>query len=551
LKRILWVKLFYRKGDGKMEDRPDVPEKMNVVVELDDSLKRFNDSQTDESNTFRKYLLRSLNDLIADLRIPMEISLDVKTGEDSNKFLMTLYQVYLNDRRCRFQLPSIVDQDVNAKKLALSIAKAIYQNRELFITVPLAQKVRKMWSSDKEVSKIIREKYSSDLSGENFQKFLINFVRRGFSVERGKKISLNLGDTLKESEYQAICFEKIISPANLISLKVFIRNREVIQRSAAFNLFDVDPFVLLQDTMFDELGLILPEITIEIDDSLEDNAFRVQLNDIRLPPSQGLAENEFIVDDTPENLSSKKINGERFIFPLGGSLFSIVKNTDSAFSHCKEAENQIWCQADFIAVTIISEIRINAGNFLTSDILRFDLDQLSNSHAALVDATLRSYDILLLTQIMRELLDEGISIRYLRLILESLLAINATLDNDQKNKPDYLSDLSRISLRRYISNKYSSSENSIGVYLLDNNIESKMLHEEKLSENDRDQFIKKLFEKLGKDSSRFPYPLIMTTFKVRKKVRDLIKNEFPFVPIICPEELEPGLSIQSQSQISL
>jgi len=529
-----------------MKDVSDVPEQINVLVELAHSLKRFADPQSDDSNTFRQYLMRYLDDLITDLKIPVEISLHVKTGEDENRFLMTSYQVYLNDRRCRFQLPGIMDQDIKAKELAISIAKAVYQNRELFITLPLAQKIQRMWSSDNESSNLVKEKFSMNVSGEDFHEFLINLVKRGFSVDRGKEIGINADNIVKGREFPITCFEEVISGVNSLSLKIFFGNKEKVVQSAVFDPAVEDPFLSLQDVLFDELGVLLPEVGILHDESLEGNDFRIQLNDIRLPPASGLNDNEFMINDTTEALSLMNITGRKIKNPENGSLFAVVQNMNSVLDQCKNAGYVIWNPTEFIVLTLIFEIRKNSGSFLTIDLMRFYLDQLNTSYPALIAATQTRFDITTLTGIMRDLLDEQISLLHLRWILESLLAISVTSDNEQITDPDYLSDLVRTSLKRYIINKYLSVNE---VYLLDKQIESRILHEEQLNENDRDQLIKGLFEQFGNNSSTFPYPVIMTSFKARKKLRNLIKNEFPFVPVICPQELEPILVIPPEARI--
>ena len=524
----------------------DILGQVNVVIELTPSLKRFTDSKSNDSHDFKSHLLRLLNDLVADLRIPVELSLHVRLGDDEKGFAMNSYQVIINDMKYRLSLPTIVAQDVQAKELARSVAWVIHQNRELVITVSLTEKVREKWSSKK------GEAYLPSLSEEGFHEFLSALVRRGFRIDRGKAIAQNSKEKRQSVWSAKECFEEAVSGLDTTTIRVFFNNGVAKIQSAADDKPIAEMFDLMQDGFFYELGIILPEVKIDTDESLEENEFRIQLNDVRFPPNPGLEKDQFLVNDTIDRLLLLNLTGKSAVNPANGSECAIVQDKDAALKICEEAGLTTWDPADFIVLSLTAEIRRNAGNFLTTGVVKFSMDRLSEAFPDLVDTALKRFDIVILTPILRDLLDEEISIRDLRGIVEALLAINGTSDVDQSKNlvfsPRILS-LLRISLKRYISNKYTG-DNVLVVYLLDNQIETRIMQEQPLNEEERDQLIKAFFGEVGDLSVGSQNPIILTTFEIRKKLKNLIEKEFPRVAVLCYQELAPDLNIQPIARIT-
>jgi type III secretion protein V len=132
-------------------------------------------------------------------------------------------------------------------------------------------------------------------------------------------------------------------------------------------------------------------------------------------------------------------------------------------------------------------MRISKLALITTEIVKKNIDMLETVHPVLVREALRRFDIKGLTRILRSLLDEEISIKDLRTVLEGLLAIRPSTVIDQSryvvffpyainlcpvDKGDKVEDLDdysdcvRMFVKRYISYKYTGGSNSLSVYLL-------------------------------------------------------------------------------------
>jgi type III secretory pathway component EscV len=532
-------------------------EQITVTVELDPSLERFSDPERMEGRDLRTYLSRYLDDLAEDLMIPVEISLNISLGKDKDKFSTNSFQANINNQKCKIPLPTLIPQHVQTLELARSIAKEVYENRELIITAPLSEKIRENWSS----------KYQKDslnnFSAKEFQEFLSALVRRGFSINRAEefiKASKN-----KQSEWNAEkCFEEAISGIDTTTITVFLSDtqyermvypdQEEEEETQAIG--DEEPiekmFSMMQDGLYYELGLIIPKVRIDTDNSLEENGFRIQLNDLRFPPLKGLKQDQFLVNEIPERLYLLNLEAEGAINPANQSESAIVQNKENTLKICEKAGLTTWNPQGFIVLALSAAIRKNASSFLTKETVKYNTNTLQTPFPQLIKTIITRFDIIDLTRILRDLLDEEISIRNLRAILEALLEINTPTDPNQNDYnlsiPETVS-LLRISLKRYITNKYVISGNTLVVYLIDHQIETRINSDDELSEEERDQLIRAIYDQAGsfvegKD------PIILTTIETRKKLKKLTEKEFPRLIVLCYEELATDLNINPIGRIS-
>jgi type III secretory pathway component EscV len=173
-----------------------------------------------------------------------------------------------------------------------------------------------------------------------------------------------------------------------------------------------------------------------------------------------------------------------------------------------------------------------------------------------------------LTRILRDLLDEQISIRDHLTILESLLAINGTVVvmqtadqimfvpepynlcfvKEEKRLSDLdISDYSnfiRTSLKRYISYKYTKGTNSLPIYLIDQ-------QKDQLGNDDYIKIINALRSKVTNLAVSDVRPVILTNPEIRKNVRNFIKKEFPQINVLSYNELLPEVNIQLVDTIEI
>jgi hypothetical protein len=434
----------------------------------------------------------------------------------------------VNGEKGRLPIPTTVPDDEQALPLARSVAAAICENRELLVTPSLVEELRKQRRAGP------NEADTAALSNDSCRHLLTELMRRGFGVGR---VRAPFQPQREESAplSAARLFEDTIAGGDALGIKLRFGVRPVIDEASAKPKHSAGPRTLAalvegvlgktQENLFWELGVILPQVKLEQGSSLCDDEFQLQVNDLRLEP------NGFGQDGAEE-------------------------------------------PADFVARTVEGALRKNAGAFLTTELVTYNLDLLRSQSPALVDAA-RRFDVVTLTRILRSLVDEELSVRDLEGILENLLAVNgATAVDfgkyvvfaphtasfcpaareqglDSLGTADYVEAL-RASLKRYISNKYSKGSNTLLCYLLDRAIEARVLRmpNEPLGGEEREELLNGIFEETRYGPGTGAAPVILTSALVRRPLRNLIEKEFPWLAVLSYQELAPELTIQPLGRIS-
>lgn len=334
-------------------------------------------------------------------------------------------------------------------------------------------------------------------------------------------------------------------------------------------------FDLMRDGLFYELGIILPEVEIEIDNMLKESEFKIQLNDHSSPSFAGLDQTEFLVNDTVDRLTLLNIKGRKAINPANGSEFAIVMDEGNMLDTCQNAGLTAWGPAGFIVLNLSAEIRKRAHIFMTKEVFQYNLDLFATAFPDLAKPAIERFGIDRLTLILKGLLEEEISIRDLRSILEGLLSINAISDVDLSKYivfapntgmicftsraktldsidiTDY-SNCVRMSLKRYISHKYTRGANTLVVYLMEPKIEQRIreIAINPLSNEEASKLTEAVYDEVGTLPPTAQNPVILTSVEIRRTLWKLIENDFPNLAVVCYQELSPEMNIQPIARIS-
>lgn len=329
----------------------------------------------------------------------------------------------------------------------------------------------------------------------------------------------------------------------------------------------------MQDGLFYELGIVVPDVIVTLDSTLADHEFRFQLNELASSRWDGLKQDEFLVNETVSRLEQLKFKGRAKTNPASGDEFSIIE-TRATRDACQKAGLTIWDSADYLVLALSAEIRKKAAAFQTHVATQYMIDSLRPGFPSLVDTALSRFSKEQIGLILKELLDEEISIRDLRSILEILLSVNGVTDVDMSDfvifylHVDNLcpvsqpgpqgeltvaeyADLVRASLKRYISHKYTRGAGTLIVYLLDRQIEKRLSKFGAQGVTSQERY--RLIEAVRSEVHGPPVilnPVFLTSFKTRKPLHKLLAQEFPRLAVISYQELSPDMSIQPLARIS-
>jgi type III secretory pathway component EscV/tetratricopeptide (TPR) repeat protein len=334
-------------------------------------------------------------------------------------------------------------------------------------------------------------------------------------------------------------------------------------------------FSLMRDALFLELGLILPEVHFEFDSTLEANQFRFKINDRALAPTAGLERDEFLVNDTVDRLALLGIKGRKAVNPASGIESSIVRADETAPETCRESGLTVWGPLGFLVLSLASAIREKAASFQTVSVTGYILDSLRKPFPELIEAALKRFSVEEIRLVLCDLLDEEISIRDMRSVLESMLAINGTTDADSSGHivlapyaeqlcpdsqnrgignltPADYSNFVRTSLKSYISHKYSRGTHSLNVRQLDPVIERRIgeVAAHPLTDEERARLKRAVEREIELPATATQTPVLLTTMEVRRTLRKLIEGDFPQLAVLSYQELSADMNIHPGARIS-
>jgi type III secretion protein V len=181
------------------------------------------------------------------------------------------------------------------------------------------------------------------------------------------------------------------------------------------------------------------------------------------------------------------------------------------------------------------------------------LEGLERSHPALVrEVVPKLVSTVLLTDVLKRLAEEGVSVRGLREILGAL-AQWAPHERD----PVALTEHVRQALRRQVTARYAGPTGSLAVYLLDPMIEETI--RESIHKTPTGSYLalepalsRDILQAIGKTVGRSAkHPALLTTADIRRYVRRLVETELPHLAVLSYQELAPEAALQPLGRVKL
>lgn len=360
-----------------------------------------------------------------------------------------------------------------------------------------------------------------------------------------------------------------------IGIDILVSEDFMAQVSAADDKPMAEMFALMQDGLFYELGILLPEVQLRTDTNITPPEFRICLNGKVERTIKGLANDEFLVNDTVDRLRLLAIQGRSAVNPSNGNECAIVSEAAKQADICTQAGLTVCGPGGYLVLCLSAAIRRAAALFQTDEATRYQLDALGQFFPDLVRTALQRYTLPQLAGILRELLAEEISIRDLLSILESLLSVDGTTDVDLSRfivsfansdglcparaargtcelTVPQLADYVRASLKRYISHKYTRGTNTLIAYLVDAALEQRIAEDgtRPLTELEQKDLLAAITEMLAAESHTSEYAVLLTTYEVRRALRRLIEDRFSSLAVVSYQELSPDMNIQPIGRIS-
>jgi len=186
----------------------------------------------------------------------------------------------------------------------------------------------------------------------------------------------------------------------------------------------------LADELFEHHGLLIPLNSVQIDKGLQPNECRVEWNDLRLRPLVTIREDQIFVEAEQLDLKSHAISAERFTDSISGLQGSLTKAENK--ERCDALQLVSWTARELLLRNARLALPHSGASLVNRATTEFYLLRLRDAYPVLTETLRRRFDIDFLTNVLRELSAEGVSLRQCVAIFDSLLELNEVATADSR-----------------------------------------------------------------------------------------------------------------------
>lgn len=308
----------------------------------------------------------------------------------------------------------------------------------------------------------------------------------------------------------------------------------------------------MRHALYQDLGVRFPGVHVRMDaPGLADDEYAILLNEVPIIRGK-VVEHSLLTSENSDVLRRYNIPSTSTQTAIGQPAVWVDVSYHDIM---QKAGLKFWKPLDVLILHLSYFYRHHAADFIGIQEVRSILEFMEKSFPDLVKEVTRLVPLQKLTEIFKRLVQEQISIKDLRTILESLSEWAQT-EKDTVLLTEYV----RSSLKRYISYKYSLGQSVLSVYVLDPEIEDMVRSAIKQTSAgsylalDPDS-VHLILQAMRRTITPTPVggqpPVLLTAIDVRRFVRKLIEGEYPDLAVLSYQEVVPEVRIQPLGRIQL
>lgn len=308
----------------------------------------------------------------------------------------------------------------------------------------------------------------------------------------------------------------------------------------------------LRSAIYYDLGVMLPSVHISGNAPLEETQYFIAVKEV--PIVYGSLRKDCVyVNDSAENLAVFGLIGEDVRNPADlrpGCWIPASQKTLAELAGLK-----VWEPWEVITLHLSRVMKRYAHEFVGIQETQAYVDFAARGVPKLVEEVNKIVNVGQINDVLQRLVQEGISIRDIKSILEAL-GEWGRIEKD----PTQLTEYVRSSLRRYISFRYAGIRETLLVHLLDPEIEDVIRGAIRrtstgtylsLDPNIAHDILEAIRRELEPQPATAQKPIIITDAEVRRFVRKMVELEFPELTVLSYQELAPELNIQPVGRITM
>jgi len=308
----------------------------------------------------------------------------------------------------------------------------------------------------------------------------------------------------------------------------------------------------MRHALYQDLGVRFPGVHVRTDSpSLAVAEYLIYLNEVPILKGKVLI-NSLLTNETEETLKRYNLPYTKTKSVLGLPTLWVEEKYKDVL---QKAKIKFWVPLEVVILHLSKFYRQYSAEFIGIQEIRAILEFVEKSYPDLIKEVTRLIPLQKLTDIFKRLVQEQVSVKDLRTILEALSEWAQT-EKDVVLLTEYV----RSSLKRYISYKYSQGQTVLSVYLLDPEIEDMVRGAIKqtsagsylaLDPDSVQMILHTIRSTIVPTPPGGQPPVLLTAIDVRRFVRKLIEGEFPDLPAVSYQEIVPEIRIQPLGRIQL
>ena len=374
----------------------------------------------------------------------------------------------------------------------------------------------------------------------------------------GRKLGTKAGEAkIEESaEQEENEAQEIRKPENVVSLL----NVDPIELEFGYGIIPLadvnqggdllDRVVMIRRQIALELGAVVPIIRLRDNIQLNPNQYVIKIKGIQVSEGEILFDHYMAMNPgyVEEEITGIPTFEPSFHLPA-------IWITKSQRERAESLGYTVVDPPSIIATHLTEVIRQHIAELLTRQDVQNLINNIKDNNSTLIDELVpKLMGIGEIQKVLQNLLEEGISIRDLVTILETL-ADHAAVTRD----PDILTEYARQGLKRAISSKYFTVGEVTNVVTVDPAIEQEIMNSVKNTEQGSylsldPERSKKIVEALGNELKKLEdmgkNPIVITSPIVRMYFRNLAKDYYKDIIVISYNEVESNVELQSVGMVT-
>ena len=374
----------------------------------------------------------------------------------------------------------------------------------------------------------------------------------------GRKLGTKAGEAkIEESaEQEENEAQEIRKPENVVSLL----NVDPIELEFGYGIIPLadvnqggdllDRVVMIRRQIALELGAVVPIIRLRDNIQLNPNQYVIKIKGIQVSEGEILFDHYMAMNPgyVEEEITGIPTFEPSFHLPA-------IWITESQRERAESLGYTVVDPPSIIATHLTEVIRQHIAELLTRQDVQNLINNIKDNNSTLIDELVpKLMGIGEIQKVLQNLLEEGISIRDLVTILETL-ADHAAVTRD----PDILTEYARQGLKRAISSKYFTVGEVTNVVTVDPAIEQEIMNSVRNTEQGSylsldPERSKKIVEALGNELKKLEdmgkNPIVITSPIVRMYFRNLAKDYYKDIIVISYNEVESNVELQSVGMVT-